>query len=172
MICKWSTVIFCFMIQVVCKQNGPNLEYRHARLKDGYYALCSVSWEQRPDNRLQRERSGHEEHRWWMEDGGGRARSLAGAGQVINCEITPHWAGSVQTDLWPGQTRNKSYTTGNAGNTQQGCFCPARKFCFASVFSKIKAKKNFFSKRLVTTGERWCTGQKFVLNKSSDLLGY
>ena len=172
MICKWSTVIFCFMIQVVCKQNGPNLEYRHARLKDGYYALCSVSWEQRPDNRLQRERSGHEEHRWWMEDGGGRARSLAGAGQVINCEITPHWAGSVQTDLWRGQTRNKSYTTGNAGNTQQGCFCRVLKFCFASVFSKIKAKKNLFSKRLVTTGERWCTGQKFVPNKSSDLLGY
>ena len=28
------------------------------------------------------------------------------------------------------------------------------KFCFASVFSKIKAKKNVFSKRLVTTDER------------------
>ena len=156
----------CFMIQVVCKQNGPNLEYRHARFKDGYYALCSVSWEKR-----QRERSGHEEHRWWMEGGG--ARSLAGAGQVINCEITrPRLPGtsSVQTYLWRAETRNKSYSTGNAGNAQQGCFCRAIAFCFASVFSKIKAKKNLVLKE--ARYQWWCTGQKFVTNKSSDLLGY
>ena len=164
MICKWSTLIFCFMIQVVCKQNGPNLEYRHARFKDGYYAIWSVSWEPR-----QRERSGHEEHRWWMEGGGLGARSLAGAGQVINCEITrPRLPGasSVQTDLWWADKKQILFH-GQCG--EQGCFCRAFVFCFASVFSKIKERRICFQRGLLPVVMYWT---KVCTNKSSDLLGY
>ena len=34
------------MIHVVCKQNEPHLEYRHASLEDGYYPSFSISWEE------------------------------------------------------------------------------------------------------------------------------
>lgn len=158
MICKWSTLIFCFMIQVVCKQNGPNLEYRHARFKDGYYAIWSVSWEPR-----QRERSGHEEHRWWMEGGRLGARSLAGAGQVINCEITrPRLPGasSVQTDLWWAETRNKSYSTGNAGN--KDVFVVLLSFVLHLFFLKSRKEEFVFKEACY---QWWCTGQKFVRTK-------
>lgn len=44
-----------------------------------------------------------------MDEARGRGWSLAGAGQVINCEITQERPqSSVQTDLLPRRTRNKS----------------------------------------------------------------
>ena len=132
----------CFMIQVVCKQNGPNLEYRHARLKDGYYALCSVSWEQRPDNRVQPERT------WelMMDEDRGRGGSLAVSGQVINCEITQERTSELCPNWFIAQSDKKQILdqAANAGKTQQAAFCRA------SVFSKIKAGKNVFSKSLNT----------------------
>ena len=61
----------------------------------------------------------------------------------------------------------------NAGKTQQAAFCRGLVFCWSSVFSKIKARKNVFPESFNTPSiVMMYTGQKFVLNKSSDLLGY
>lgn len=52
---------------------------------------------------------------------------------------------------------------------EQGCFCRAFVFCFASVFSKIKERRICFQRGLLPVVMYWT---KVCTNKSSDLLGY
>ena len=85
---------------------------------------------------------------------GGGARSLAGAGQVINCEITrPRLSGasSVQTDLWQLRQETNPIPRVMRGILNKDVFVVSQPF-FASVFSKIKAK-TLFSKRLFNRGD-------------------
>ena len=78
-----------------------------------------------------------------MDEDRGRGWSLPGAGQVINCEITQERQATELCPNWFIASSDKKQIldqAANAGKTQQAAFCRG------SVFSKIKARKNVFSK--------------------------